>query len=34
MEGAKNARATTFVIVSLIAGMFAIPAATQTGQVA
>jgi len=32
MEGAKNARATTFVIVSLIAGMFAIPAATQTGQ--
>ena len=32
MEGAKNARATTFVIVSLITGMFAIPAATQTGQ--
>ncbi|MGB7463714.1 MAG: hypothetical protein WBW14_12505, partial [Candidatus Acidiferrum sp.] len=32
MEGAKTARATTFVIVSLIAGMFAIPAATQTGQ--
>ena len=33
MEGAKNARAATIVIVSLIAGMFAIPAATQTGQV-
>jgi small-conductance mechanosensitive channel len=33
MEGAKNARAATTVIVSLIAGMFAIPAATQTGQV-
>jgi small-conductance mechanosensitive channel len=33
MKGAKNARAATIVIVSLIAGMFAIPAATQTGQV-
>jgi small-conductance mechanosensitive channel len=33
MEGAKNARAATIVTVSLIAGMFAIPAATQTGQV-
>jgi hypothetical protein len=33
MEGAKNAIAATIVFVSLIAGMFAIPAATQTGQV-
>ena len=33
MEGAKNARAATIVIVSLIAGIFAIPEATQTGQV-
>jgi small-conductance mechanosensitive channel len=29
---AKNARAATIVVVSLIAGMLAMPAATQTGQ--
>jgi small-conductance mechanosensitive channel len=32
MKGAKNARAATIVVVSFAVAMFAIPAATQTGQ--
>jgi small-conductance mechanosensitive channel len=32
MQGAKNARAATIVIVGVLAGIFAIPAKTQTGQ--
>jgi small-conductance mechanosensitive channel len=32
MNGAKNARAATIFIVGLLAGLFAIPAKSQTGQ--